>query len=130
MQVSSRWRVLGTYDGDIVKVNIEIGSTLSETVLDHAAHQFSLCDELCCIESSLNRRKLRIGVEPTQDCQKKKEDKYHNAFQHLIDDRRQHSLIVVVSQLLVNLGKLFPFRLGQHSQRYVHHLQICDFAHK
>merc|ERR1711939_772900 len=67
-------------DRHIIEIDEEVGSTLPKTVLNHAAHQLSLCDELRSVEAG------------------------HDALEDFIHDGRQNSLIVISAELLVNLG--------------------------
>lgn len=50
----------------------------------------------------------------------------HHALKHLIDDRRKHTFIIVLPQLLVHDRQLGGNGSRQHTKSYVYHLKICD----
>jgi hypothetical protein len=56
-----------THDGHIVEIDEEVGSALLETILNHAAHQFSLCNELGSVEASLMGGEVRFVREKKEE---------------------------------------------------------------
>ena len=66
----------------------------------HEPHHFTLGDEF-------RRVKLR-----------------HDGLEDFVSDGRQHPLIVIQPETLVDFGELVHVWAGQHAQRYGHHLHV------
>lgn len=50
----------------------------------------------------------------------------HHALEHLVDDGRKHTLVIVFPQLLVHDWQAGGTGPRKHTKTYVHHLKICD----
>lgn len=49
----------------------------------------------------------------------------HHTFEHFVDDGGQHTLVIVLAQVLVEIGQVGGQWPRQHAQRDTHHLQVC-----
>eukprot|EP00166_Cyanidium_caldarium_P002155 ctg_2168.g342 len=65
-------------DGDVVEEDVEVFGALDEVALDQPRHLFALRDQL---------RRIKLG---------------HHRLGHLVHNRRQHPLVIVQSQRLIN----------------------------
>ena len=86
--------------GNVVEEDVEHRGATDEAVADQSAHVFSLRDELTGVE---------LG---------------HDAFEHLVDDARQHAVIIVGAQRAVDLRQGVHSRPREHTTGDIHHLQV------
>jgi hypothetical protein len=86
--------------GDIIKHNVESRRPPYKIVPHQPRHVLTLCDQLTGVE-------LR-----------------HHALEHLVDNRRQHPLVVVGSQRPIDLRQSIDSRSRQYTAGYVDHLQV------
>lgn len=90
----------GTYNGHILELNVELSGTLSQILTDLGRNQLTLGDQLTSIELGNNR------------------------LQDLVSDGGQDTLVVVHTQVLVDLRQLLDLGAVQHTQSQGHHLHI------
>ena len=88
-------------DGNVVKLNVELGGTVNQLLADHHRHTLTLGDELRGVEAS------------------------HNRLEHLVDDRGENTLVEVGTQVSVQLREVVAVGLVQHTERNVDRLKIC-----
>lgn len=87
-------------NGNILQGNMELGGALHEIGADALRDGLTLGDEFGSIE---------LG---------------HNRFQDFVSDGREDTLVVVLAELLVNLGQVLHLGAVQHTQGQADHLQI------
>ena len=88
-------------DGHIIQHDVEPQRAPHEIFADEARDHLALGDELARVE-------LR-----------------DDALEHLVDDGRQHALVVVLAELAVDRGERRDRRPREHAAADVHHLQVC-----
>lgn len=90
----------GTYNGHILELNVELSGAFSQILTDLGRDQLTLGDQLASIE---------LG---------------HNRLQDFVSDGGQDTLVVVHTQVLVDLRQLLDLGAVQHTESQSHHLHI------
>lgn len=85
---------------NIINHDVESRRSPHQVVPHHPRDVLSLRDQLACVKLC------------------------HHALQHLVDDARQHTLVVVLAQGSVYLWQSIDPRSRQNTTRNVHHLQV------
>jgi hypothetical protein len=89
-------------DGYVVQDDVEPQRAPHEVLADEAGDHLALGDELARVE---------LGDDALED---------------LVDDRRQHALVVVLPELAVDGRERGDGRPREHPAADVDHLQVCD----
>jgi hypothetical protein len=99
-QDTNRFSMAAYSQGNIIESNVEACGTTSQVLADQTGNVLTLGDQLASVELS------------------------HDALQHLIDNRGQHTLIEILAQSAVDLGQSVHAGPGQDTASNVDHLQV------